>query len=92
MLNLVHRPTCPESAALWIPLAAREKEILDALAHGHKTGAIAQTLCLSVKTIETYLERIKEKRGLPTVEAVRAYAVYRAVYGRGYSPSTAATP
>lgn len=45
-------------------LSQREKEVLQLLAMGHTNQQIADKLFLSVKTVETYKARIKEKLGL----------------------------
>jgi DNA-binding NarL/FixJ family response regulator len=42
-------------------LSDRELEVLQLLGKGHSTGSIADTLHLSVKTIETHRAHIKEK-------------------------------
>jgi DNA-binding NarL/FixJ family response regulator len=45
-------------------LADRELEVFSLLGQGRATRQIAEQLCLSVKTIETYRSRIKEKLSL----------------------------
>lgn len=45
-------------------LSDRELEVYNHIGHGLKTSQIASKLTLSVKTIETYREHIKEKLGL----------------------------
>ena len=56
-------------------LSAREYEVFRLIASGKKPAAIAKTLHLSVKTVNTYRERVLEKMGLKsTVELVR-YAI-----------------
>ena len=47
-------------------LSAREREVFERLAHGETQRQIAETLGLSVKTVETYRARIGEKLGLRT--------------------------
>jgi two-component system response regulator NreC len=45
-------------------LSRRERNVLELLARGHTHQEIADKLFLSVKTVETYRARIKEKTGL----------------------------
>jgi DNA-binding NarL/FixJ family response regulator len=47
-------------------LSRREREVLDHLVRGHTHQEIADKLNVSVKTIETYRARIREKTGLKT--------------------------
>jgi len=44
-------------------LSARELEVLRLLALGHTNHEIAELICVSVKTVETYKARIMEKLG-----------------------------
>jgi two-component system response regulator NreC len=51
----------------WQPpkkLSRREREVLRLLAQGHSNQQIADTIRLSVKTVETYRTRLSEKLGL----------------------------
>lgn len=45
-------------------LSRREREVLELLALGHTNHEIADKLFVSVKTVETYRARIREKTGL----------------------------
>jgi DNA-binding NarL/FixJ family response regulator len=47
-------------------LTDRELEVFSLLGEGKRTREIAQQLCLSIKTVETYRARIKEKLKLPS--------------------------
>lgn len=47
-------------------LSARERQILDLLAQGHRIMDIAAQLCRSPKTVETHKARIKEKLKVKT--------------------------
>jgi len=56
-------------------LSDREFEVFRLIAAGKKPSQIAKTLHLSVKTVNTYRERVLEKMGLkPTAEIIR-YAI-----------------
>ena len=56
-------------------LTDRELEVFYAIGIGMSTRQIASKLRLSVKTIGTYRERIKEKLGLANASALMRYAV-----------------
>ena len=55
-------------------LANRELEVFHLIGQGVKTGEIAKRLHLSVKTIETYRDRIREKLDLSDGAALAHYA------------------
>ena len=56
-------------------LSDRELEVLQLLGKGHSTRSIADTLHLSVKTIETHRAHIKEKLGFPDSEDMVKFAI-----------------
>ncbi|MDR5694786.1 MAG: response regulator transcription factor [Armatimonadota bacterium] len=58
-------------------LSEREREVLVLLALGHTNQEIAEKLCLSVKTVETYRARIQEKLQLRSRAALVRYALER---------------
>ena len=58
-------------------LSPREKEVLRLIALGHTNRQIAERLCLSVKTVETYRARVMEKLGLHSRSALVRYALDR---------------
>jgi DNA-binding NarL/FixJ family response regulator len=55
-------------------LSPREMEILQLFGAGDSTRAIAQRLCLSVKTIETHRSHIKEKLGFTDARKLVGFA------------------
>ena len=57
------------------PLTAREREVLQLLAEGKTTKQIANHLQVSVKTIETYRQRIMEKLNLYSIAEITKYAL-----------------
>jgi DNA-binding NarL/FixJ family response regulator len=57
------------------PLSEREVEVLRLVALGHTNQEIADTLYLSVKTVESYKGRLMEKLGLRGRAALVRYAV-----------------
>jgi DNA-binding CsgD family transcriptional regulator len=56
-------------------LSAREKEVLGLLGAGYGTREVAEQLGLSVKTIDSYREHLKEKLNLSTGERLVQFAV-----------------
>ena len=56
-------------------LTDRELEVFQLIGRGIGTSRIAARLFLSVKTIETYRARIKEKLSLPSGAALNTYAI-----------------
>lgn len=53
-----------ELSSLVTSLSDRELEVFSLLGRAHTTRQIAAELCLSIKTIETHLSRIKVKLGV----------------------------
>lgn len=45
----------------YVLLSAREREVLKLLVRGHSMSHIAEILCISVKTVDTYKTRLMEK-------------------------------
>jgi two-component system response regulator NreC len=65
--GLAQPPLPSNVAGQWQPpkdLSRREREVLRLLAQGHSNQQIADTIRLSVKTVETYRTRLSEKLGL----------------------------
>ena len=56
-------------------ISKREKEVLHLLAMGHTNQEIADRLYLSIKTVETYKARLKEKLGLHGRAELVRYAI-----------------
>jgi DNA-binding NarL/FixJ family response regulator len=56
-------------------LSDRELEVLEMLGKGMGTSQIADKLCLSVKTIETYREHLKQKLNLASGQELLRYAI-----------------
>lgn len=57
-------------------LSDRELEVLGMIGQGKSTGDIAANMNLSVSTISTYRERIKEKLNLKNAAELVRYAVH----------------
>ena len=56
-----------EAAARFASLSTREREVLEQLIEGRTNKAIARTLGLSAKTVETYRANVMEKMAVSTV-------------------------
>jgi DNA-binding NarL/FixJ family response regulator len=59
-------------------LSDREMEVFQRLGQGRSIREIAEELCLSAKTIETYREHLKAKLGLDSSGELLRYAIERA--------------
>ncbi len=62
-------------------LSQREREVLRLMAMGHTNQQVADILFLSIKTVETYKARLKEKLGLRGRAELVRYAVQRGLLG-----------
>jgi DNA-binding NarL/FixJ family response regulator len=62
-------------------LSDRELEVFQLIGRGLSTRAIAEGLFLSVKTIETHREHIKQKLGLTSASELLRYAIEHAIHG-----------
>lgn len=59
----------------WDTLSQREREILKLIAEGYKNKAIADYLCISVKTVAKHRANIMEKLDIHNVAALTVYAM-----------------
>lgn len=69
---------CPLQGSLRaasLPLSPREQEVLDRIGQGCANQAIAQAMGLSVKTVESYREVIKQKLGLGNAASLQKAAL-----------------
>jgi len=72
-------------------LSQREKAVLTLVAEGYTNQQVADRLCLSVKTIETYRMRLAEKLGLRTRADLTRYALEIGLIGPGKFPHEASS-
>jgi DNA-binding CsgD family transcriptional regulator len=61
-----------------VALSVREAEIFHQIGHGKKLSEIARELALSLKTVQAYCGRIKEKRGFANLRELQFAAVRQA--------------
>lgn len=71
--SLARLPHSKESAE--VLLTAREREVLQLIAEGQSTKEIAFALKVSVKTIETFRQKLMSKLDLHSVASLTKYAV-----------------
>lgn len=64
-----------DSLSVFSILTAREREVLQLIAEGKNTKYIASKLYISVKTVETYRQNIKDKLNLSSIAELTKYAV-----------------
>ncbi len=57
------------------PLSDRERDVLKLIAHGHTNQQVADRLCISVKSVETYKARLMEKLSLKGRAELVRYAL-----------------
>ena len=62
-------------------LSPREREILQLVAEGKTSAAIADTLFLSSKTVETYRSRLMQKLGIKDVAGLIKFAIAQGLIG-----------
>jgi two-component system response regulator NreC len=55
--------------------SSRELEVLQLIAEGKTSGKIAESLHLSVKTVETHRTQIMQKLNIKTVAELTKYAI-----------------
>lgn len=56
-------------------LSSREREVLQLIAEGHGTSQIAESLHLSVKTVESHRKNVMDKLGIRNVAGLTKYAI-----------------
>ena len=64
-------------------LTGREREVLQMIAEGVSTAAIAERLSLSVKTIETHRQRIMAKLDIRTIAGLTKYSIRAGITSLG---------
>ncbi len=72
--DYVAQAGCDDAAAFSV-LTPREREVLQLMAEGQSTKAIAARLAVSVKTVETYRQQVMEKLNLHSIAELTKYAI-----------------
>ncbi len=79
VMNMLVNPQRNEGGATTNPLTEREQEVLQLVAEGHTSSAIAQILSISVKTVEKHRANIMTK-----LDAADLATLMRVAIKRGY--------
>jgi two-component system, NarL family, response regulator NreC len=66
--------TSPDSTAYSV-LTPREREVLQLMAEGRSTAQIAESLCVSVKTVEAHRKQLMTKLDIHSVAELTKYAI-----------------
>ncbi|MHB1653870.1 MAG: response regulator [Desulfitobacteriaceae bacterium] len=82
LYQMVNPPTSDSQGKKVKPLSEREREVLRLLALGHTNQEIADILCVSVKTVETYRARLMEKLDMHKRAELVRYAVENGIITR----------
>ncbi len=69
------------SAPVLPNLTGRENQVLRMIAVGRASRSIAEDLCLSVRTVQTYRERLMKKLDLHSIADLTRYAVAHGLVG-----------
>jgi two-component system nitrate/nitrite response regulator NarL len=69
-----------------LELTAREKEILGLVAEGERDKNIARQLYISISTVRTHLDRIRDKTGQRRRAELTRYAIEQGLAGRPANP------
>jgi len=72
--DYVHLAQTVDASAFSL-LSSREREVLQLMAEGNSTAQIADRLCISVKTVETYRQHIMEKLNIRSIAELTKYAI-----------------
>jgi DNA-binding NarL/FixJ family response regulator len=76
MLERVSRSSSGEVPLPMERLSDRELEVLEMIGHGRTTRQIADTLHLSMKTVQAHREHLKEKLELPDATSLARHAIH----------------
>lgn len=69
-----HSPS-PSEASPWQRLSDRERQVLKLVAEGATSKAVAECLCISVRTVEKHRASLMSKLNLKTTAALTAFAI-----------------
>ena len=82
---MIRSYTCPRCKYIFNPgrqFTLREKSILEYLSKGKPTKIIADSLCVSMKTIHSHYSSIKNKLHVNSLREVIVYAVSHSDYNK----------
>jgi len=73
--DYLHRRQTPSPKSPLEKLSAREREILQLVVEGKSSAEIAEILCISPKTVETYRSRLMQKIGVGDLPGLVKFAI-----------------
>jgi two-component system, NarL family, response regulator NreC len=65
----------PPNSSAYSILTTREREVLQLMAEGRNTNQIAESLCVSVKTVEAHRKQLMNKLDIHSVAELTKYAI-----------------
>jgi DNA-binding NarL/FixJ family response regulator len=65
----------PSESSAYSILTTREREVLQLMAEGKNTNQIAESLCVSVKTVEAHRKQLMNKLDIHSVAELTKYAI-----------------
>jgi DNA-binding NarL/FixJ family response regulator len=65
----------PSESSAYSILTTREREVLQLMAEGKSTNQIAESLCVSVKTVEAHRKQLMNKLDIHSVAELTKYAI-----------------
>jgi DNA-binding NarL/FixJ family response regulator len=65
----------PQESSAYSILTTREREVLQLMAEGKNTNQIADSLCVSVKTVEAHRKQLMNKLDIHSVAELTKYAI-----------------
>jgi DNA-binding NarL/FixJ family response regulator len=65
----------PADSSAYSILTTREREVLQLMAEGRSTNQIAESLCVSVKTVEAHRKQLMNKLDIHSVAELTKYAI-----------------
>jgi DNA-binding NarL/FixJ family response regulator len=65
----------PQESSAYSILTTREREVLQLMAEGRNTNQIAESLCVSVKTVEAHRKQMMNKLDIHSVAELTKYAI-----------------
>jgi DNA-binding NarL/FixJ family response regulator len=83
--HLLHQAQTKEEQASQLELTPREREILELVAEGETDADIAERLYISVHTVHSHLDRIREKTGRRRRPDLTRFAIEHDIRRRGIS-------
>ena len=69
----------PQGKSSLMRLSPREREVLQMIAEGKATKTIAELLCLSPRTVETYRSRLMEKLEINDIASLVKFAIQHGI-------------